>query len=481
MSIKKNFFYNAILSVSQLILPMITFPYVTRILLPKGLGDVNFVDSIVQYITVVAALGIPLYGTREVAKSKNSPEKLQRVFNELFILHVLLSVSLSILFLVSALYIGPLKENFNLCMIGSGIILSNSFVITWLYSGLEEFGYITKVNLVIRILTVLMIFILIKTPADKNLYYAISLGNLILTAVINLNYAKRFVVLKLNNLALRKHFKPLFMLFSLSIFTNAYVLLDSVILGFLKNTIEVGYYTVSMRISKLPVSLISSLTVVLIPALSSIGATNQRTTSIINSSLSFTILFCVPVSLGLFTLSPELVQVFAGTGFSPSVPSLRILSFIIIPIGIALVCYQILLPLNKERLMMSTAIVGLCASLGLNFLLIPFFKSVGSASASLITEIIVALLLVYYSKSVTKIFVPYKTFAHALITSLSFIAVHRAIQNITDTSVIIIVLTVITCSALYFLIMIFIFKNEFMKNSIDHIFRKVLGIWKISS
>jgi len=472
MSIKKNFFYNAILSVSQLVLPLVTFPYVTRVLLPKGLGDVNFVDSIVQYLMVVAALGIPLYGTREIARARNSPERLHQIFSELLILHVLLSFGLALLFLVVGFNIKPLRDEFTLCMIGSGLILSNSFVITWFYSGLEEFAYITKVNLIIRILSVIAVFIFIKVPEDKNLYYGVSLATVVTTAGINFYYARNFVVLRLNKFSLKKYFKPLLMLFSLSIFTNAYVLLDSVILGFLKNTVEVGYYTVSMRISKLPISLISSLTIVLIPALSSIGVNNQQTASIINKSFSFTYLFCIPIALGLFTLSPELVHVFAGTDFLASIDSLRILSFIIIPIGTALVCYQVLLPLNKERLMISTAIVGLCTSLGLNFLLVPLFESSGSATASLITEIVVAALLLYYSKKITRIFLPYRTLAHAFLTSLSFIAVRWIVLHISDRPISVIILTVIFSSVIYLLTMIFLFKNEFLKNNVYQVVRK---------
>ena len=266
------------------------------------------------------------------------------------------------------------------------------------------------------------------------------------------------------------------MLFSLSICTNAYVLLDSVILGFLKNTIEVGYYTVSMRISKLPVSLISSLTIVLIPALSSITVDKKRTASLIDNSLSFTILFSIPISLGLFSLSPELVQVFAGHDFLQSVPSLRILSFIIVPIGVALVCYQVLLPLNKERLMMSTAIVGLCASLGLNLLLIPSLNSVGSATASLITEIIVAMLLFYFSNGIAKIIIPYKTLAHTVITSLSFIAVRGVVIGLSDNPVFTIILTTLVCAVLYLTVMIFVFKNEFLKNNVSSIRKKILTL-----
>lgn len=476
MSIKKNFFYNAILSVSQLILPMATFPYVTRILLPKGLGDVNFVDNIVQYFMVVAALGIPLYGTREIAKAKNSPENLNKVFTELFFLHVLLSFLLSSSFLFAAFNISTLRDEFTLCIIGAGIIISNSFVINWLFSGLEEFGYITKVNLIVRLLSVASVFIFIKTPADKNLYYAISLVNMVLIAAINIHYAKKFVVLRVNSLSLRKHFKPLIMLFSLSICTNAYVLLDSVILGFLKNTVEVGYYTVSMRISKLPISLISSLTIVLIPALSSITVNKKRTASIIDNSLSFTILLSIPISFGLFSLSPELVQVFAGEEFLQSVQSLRILSFIIVPIGVALVCYQVLLPLNKEKLMMSTAIVGLCISLGLNFLLIPVLKSVGSATASLTTEITVAILLFYFSNNITKIFIPYKTVLHSTITSLSFVVIRGGVIGLFDNPVVAIILTIFLCTVLYLTVMIFVFKNEFLKNNVSGIWKKILTL-----
>ncbi len=476
MSIKKNFFYNATLSVAQLILPIITFPYVTRILLPQGLGDVNFIDNIVQYIIIIAALGIPLYGTREIARVKHSGEKLNKVFTDLFVLHFLVSVVLCIIFLIICYNVEPLASKFTLCVIGTGIILTNCFALNWLFSGLENFAYITKVNLFVRFIGVISIFLFVKTVEDRNVYYGITLTIYVLTGIINTLHARKFVSLKLAKLSIVKHIRPLVWLFSLSILTNAYVLLDSVILGFLKGTIEVGYYTVSTRLSKLPVSLMSSLTVVLIPALSSNFTNNSRNTAIIAKSFSFTILFSIPVSFGIFTLAPELVEVFAGKNFLPSILSLRVLSFVIIPISLALVAYQILLPLDKERFIMSTAVIGLILSLFLNFFLIPRLNNLGSAIASLITEMTVAVILLRYSINYTDIKMPYKTMFHAIIASLMFVPLHWLISHMTGNSISTIVLTVLSSAFLYPLLMIYVFNDNFLRNNTSFIFQKIFDI-----
>lgn len=467
MNIRKNFIYNSILSVSQIILPIITFPYVTRILLPKSLGDVNFMDNIVQYFCTIAALGIPLYGTREIAKLTNNKVRLNKVFSELLTLHFLVSLFCVIVFFCCLLWFDKLHDNFVLGLVGIGIIFSNVFTINWFFSGLEKFAYTTKVNLIIRVISILAIFLLIKSPADKNLYYGLTLISNLLIAGINILYSSKFVQFQIKKLDLKIHLKYLFLFFSLSIITNVYVLLDSVILGFLKNTIEVGYYTVALRISKLPISLIASLTTVVIPLLSRSTGKKEEMTAMINKTMQFTLIICIPIAMGIFCLSSELVSVFAGEHFDSSLTSLRILSFIVVPIGVALVSYQVLIPMNKEKLIMYTAFAGVIISLILNFTLIPTLNNVGSAIASLSTEISVALILVFFSKKIIDYKIPWRTFFEGISLTLPFFLIRELALHYFSNLITVIIITVFFSILIYFIGFAVLFKNEFIRENIS--------------
>lgn len=462
MNVRGNFIYNALLSVSQIILPIITFPYITRTLLPKSLGDVNFIDNIVQYVCIVAALGIPLYGTREVAKLRDNKYLLNKLFSELLTLHFCVSLICSIVFLLSLQFFEKLHTHFDLGLIGIGIILSNVFIINWLFSGLEKFAYITKISIIIRIISVIAIFLLIKDPRDKNLYYGITLVSNLSIGLINLAYSKRYISFNISDLRLKKHFKPLFVLFFLGVITNVYVLLDSVILGFLKDTVQVGYYAVAQRISKIPISLIASLTAVVIPFLTRNASEKEKMSAMIDKTILFTVIICIPIAIGLFCLAPELVKVFAGESFTPSIIALRILSFIIIPIGLALVSYQVLLPINKEKLIMNTAFIGLTISLGLNFLLIPSFNNIGCAVSSLITEFVVAGILMFFSKKYISYKIPWRIIIQCLILTIPFFLIKEISITLISSTISIVIFSVFASIIIYFSGLILIFKNEFV-------------------
>jgi len=459
MSIKKNFAFNAVLSISQIIFPIITFPYVTRILEPEGLGSINFIDSFVQYLIIVSALGIPIYGVREIAKIKNDKEKLSKTFSELVIIHSTLAIICSIIFMFLLQFVPKLFAEYELCIIGIFVILSNVFLLNWFFAGLEKFAFISTISLLVRVLTIICIFLFVKSPADKVLYYSFNLLANIITGIIGIAYARKYIQFTFKSPNFKAHFGSLFFLFSLSVITSVYVLLDSVILGFLKNNSEVGYYSTAMKISKIPIALLTALTSVLLPKLSSIEFGDEFN-RLVNKAMRFSFLISIPISLGLFILSREIILIFAGNLYLPALSSFRILSFIIIPIGFALINYQVLLPYNREKYMMFAALVGVFVSLLLNFLLIPYLGNQGSAISSLSTEVVVAMILFLLSYKLCKFDIPYKLILNSFLTCGVMFIIKHFIYYFSDNSLTIIIGTAILGSLSYFTIMGCVFKNE---------------------
>ena len=472
MSIKKNFAFNAVLSVSQILFPIITFPYVTRVLKPEGLGSINFIDSIVQYLIIFSALGIPIYGVREIAKIKDNKQKLSKTFSELIIIHSTLAIFCSTLFLFLLQFVPKLFVEYELCIIGVLIILSNVFLLNWFFAGLEKFVFISVVSLLIRLLTISCIFLFVKSQADKTLYYSFNLVGNVITGIISIIFAKKYInfSFQLNNI--KVHFKALFFLFSLSVITSVYVLLDSVILGFLKNNSEVGYYTTAMKISKIPIAFLTALTTVLLPKLSSIDFGDEFK-RLVNKAMRFSFIISIPISLGLFVLSKEIILIFAGTLYLPALSSFRILCFIIIPIGFALINYQVLLPYNREKYMMFAALIGVCVSLLLNFILVPYLGNQGSAISSLSTEVVVAIILFLLSYKLCKIEIPYRLIIESILSCSIMFLIKYFIAYFSDNNLIVIFCTGLLGSLVYFALMGYVFKNEIVNEAFINFKNKI--------
>ena len=266
--LKKNILYNTILQISQLLFPLITFPYAARVLQPTAMGAVNFASNFTQYFLTFAFLGIPVYGIREIAKVNDNELLLKKTFSELFYLNVITTAIVSLLFLLTVSFVPGLKGDLTLFLIGFGIIWSNLFFIEWFYNGTQEFKYITIRSLIIRSLSVFLIFLLIKTPKDKNLYYLIEFVVIASSSICNFSRAKHLLLYNFKDLNLRKHVTPVITLFSLSVMITIYVYANSIILGFFRPKNEVAYYSVSEKISKLAIAFIKTAGIVLLPQLS---------------------------------------------------------------------------------------------------------------------------------------------------------------------------------------------------------------------
>ena len=184
MGIKRNFIYSSLLTVSSFLFPMLTFPYVSRVLGVTNIGVCNFVDSIINYFILFSSMGINVVGIREIAKAKG---------NTLWILEAGMTAIMLFLLLIATVFISQLNEYASLMMIGACKLIANLFLIEWFYRGIEEFKYITYRSLIVKVLYVACIFIFIHQPSDYPVYYTLSVLLVVFNAVFNIFYSRRFV------------------------------------------------------------------------------------------------------------------------------------------------------------------------------------------------------------------------------------------------------------------------------------------------
>lgn len=473
--IKRNAFFNILLAVSQILFPLITFPYISRVLQPQGVGAYTFVDSYTQYFVLVAALGIPIYGMREIAKTRHSVVEQSKIFSELISLHLLITAIVAIAYMISFLAIPRLRLYTNLFWIGGTLLLSSTFLIEWFYQGLEKFPFITVRTLLIRLIAIICIFIFIKTEADLIRYYAINCLAVCLNAAINLWYSKRFVQFSFSGLAIKRHFKPLIYIFSGAVVSSVYTLLDSVVLGFLTNTTQVGFYTTAVKLSKILIMILAAFTTVLVPPLS-LAFKEQRyvdAKQLLQKSFDYVCFIGTPLSVGLYVIAHPLTLLFSGDAFLPSATSLQILSPTVLFVGFSYVFgMQILNPTGNERYFFWATFVGMLISLLFNMLLIPYLQQLGAAITNLLVEFTVMVFLMKFALEKIDFQPRWQNIVKALVACAPFIVIDHFIALCEYPLLMRFSLTVGLCAITYLCIQHFIWRNLLFKELLGDILKR---------
>ena len=242
-SIKRNFAYNILLNLSRVIFPLITAPYISRVLEPDGIGLFNFANTYAGYFALFAVLGIPFYGIREVAKIHEDKDRLSKLVSELISVSFIATFIATLIYIASVFIIGQLDDNCVLFLVSGFLLYFAPFRIDWFYSGLEQFKYITLRTVVIRTVSIIGMFIFVRTKSDLLIYMILNVCGIICGDVWN--YAKLLrsgIKPRLTFVGLKKHLSPLFILFASSIAISIYTILDTLMLGFMTDYQQVGYY-----------------------------------------------------------------------------------------------------------------------------------------------------------------------------------------------------------------------------------------------
>ena len=397
-SIKKNFIMNAILTMSTFIFPLITFPYVSRILLPAGTGKVSFATSIISYFSILANLGIPTYGIRACAKVRDNKEELTRTAHELLTINVIMSVVSYILLAAALFFVPRLREEKLLMVVVSLSIALTSIGMEWLYKALEQYTYITVRSVIFKAIGVAAMFLLIHSEKDYVLYGGISIFASSASGILNLLNAHKYIGFRpVGNYDLKRHLKPVMIFFAMACATTIYTNLDTVMLGFIKTDIDVGYYNAAVKIKGILVSVVVSLGTVLLPRASYYveHGDMDEFRRITNKALNFVMLLAVPLSVFFMLFAKEGILLLSGTEYEESIVPMQVIMPTLLLIGITnILGIQILVPTGREKKVLYSVIVGAMIDVVINALLIPQMKSTGAAIGTVIAEF--AVLVVQY-------------------------------------------------------------------------------------
>jgi len=412
---------------------------------------------------MVAALGIPAYGIREVAKARGDKKKLSKLFSELLVINILSSIVLLIIYIVIIFSVKWFNSDITFYFLSGVIVLSGFSVIDWFFIGMEQFHFISIRSIIIKGVSIVALLLFVKTPMDLLVYFLITLFSLIGNNLWNLANLKGQIILQYKNLELRKHLPVLLTLFSTSIAISIYTMVDTLFLGFLTDDRAVGFYTAAIKIIKIAIPLGTSLGIVLIPRItqSIVSKDTILLQKLTDQSFSFVCLLAIPVSLGLFLFAPEIIIIFSGTKFLEAIPTMQIAAPLVFLIGLGSVFGpQLLIPNGNEKEYLLATIFGMVTSVILYVSLITLFRDKGAAIATVMGELVVSLTAYYFVYQKLHLNFNWTLVFKAMIASLVFIPVALLLRNSIPDNTIRLLIAIISSAAIYFSIQLYIFKES---------------------
>ena len=432
MNIRYNFLMNFILTISNFLFPLITFPYVSRVLGPNGMGISSFAMSIISYFVILATLGSATYGIRACSQVGENKDELSKVTHEIIFIN-LITMIISYLFLYFCVhFFDGLHENKSSIAIASFMILLNVCSVEWFYRGIEKYTYITIVSLLFKLIALVSSFIFIQKTSDYFSFILISVISLSGSGIINLLNIKKYINFKFyNDYNLKKHIKPMLTFFFMSLAISVYTYTDSVLLGLLTNLDEVGFYNVAVRIKGILISIVTSLGVVLLPKLSLYikkGMMNEFS-SLLILSLRFIVALSLPLVIFFIFFAKETILLLSGEQYFNSIPLLQISLVAVIIVGITnILGIQMLVPLGKEKKLFVSVLCGALINVVANFTLIPFLSSVGAAISMVLAEFTILLIQIYFLKKYMFLFmkVNYIKVILSSLISLGVVSIFRS-------------------------------------------------------
>ena len=399
-SITKNYIYNMVYQVLILILPLITTPYLSRVLGAEGIGIYGYTYSIVTYFILFGSLGVAMYGQREIAYAQENVEARKKVFIEIVIFRFI-TISIAIAFYYFLFIRGAEYQIYYQILLLE--LIAAAFDISWFFQGMEEFKRTVTRNVLVRICSVSLVFILVKTKEDLAKFTLIySLADLIGNLSLWLYVPKYIKGVKVKNVNVFKHLPQITLLFIPQIANQIYKILDTTMIGALvSDKTETGYYEQGQKVIRLLLTIVTSLGVVMVPRMASTFASGdkEKIKSYMKMSFKFVFFLAFPIMFGIISISQAFVPVFFGSGYDKVVILINIISPILILMGMANVLgTQYLLPTKHQKEYTISVSIGVIFNFILNYILIRKFASIGASVATVLSELIVVIIQFQFVK-----------------------------------------------------------------------------------
>lgn len=469
-SIAKNYVYNLLYQILVIIIPLITTPYLSRVLGAENIGIYSYTLSITTYFILLGSLGVAMYGQREIAYLQNNSEKRSKTFFEIVIMRfITLSISLILFYLCFCLG-GEYQVYYKIFILE---IIANIVDISWFFQGLEEFKKTVFRNTLVKIISLICIFLFVKTKNDLNIYIFIYVLSTFIGNVSLWIYLPKYIQkVNFKNLSIIRHIKPTISLFIPQIAVQIYTILDKTMLGIMiVDKAEVGFYEQAQKIIKLSLTLATSLGTVMVPRMANTYIQNdfQRLKEYMMRSFSFILMLAFPLMFGIISVASKFVPLFYGDGFDKVTYLMCVMSPIIIIIGLNNVTgAQYLVPTNQQKKYTISVVGGAIVNFFLNLIMIHLFKSIGACIATVIAELVVTSIQFYFIRKEIKFSDVIKVSYKYLIASFIMFILSLLVGSVISNNLLSIIIQIVVSALAYILILV-ILKDQFLLNLISKI------------
>lgn len=450
-SLTKNYIYNLIYQILVLILPLITTPYISRVLGAENIGIYSYTLSISAYFILFGSLGIALYGQREIAYNQENKEKYSIIFWEIIILRTL-TMMISLLVYYFIFVKGNQYQVYYKILILE--LMGNCIDISWFFQGMEEFKKTVTRNMIIKLISVISIFTFVKSKNDLGIYFwiyvlSIAIGN----GSLWLYLPKYLVKVDLKKIKLIRHVKPTLGLFVPQIAIQIYTVLDRTMIGtIILDKSEVGFYDQSQKIIKVLMAVITSLGTVMLPRIANTFASGEKEkiNEYMKKSFNAVFFLAFPMIFGVISVSKAFVPIFFGNGYDEVINLMNVISPIILFIGLSnVIGTQYLLPTKRQKEYTISVIIGAITNFIMNMCLIWKFGAMGASIGTVIAEFTVTAVQAYFVRKDFNYREILKISKNYIISSIIMFIVCMLIRNNISNNLISIILQVVLGVGVY--------------------------------
>jgi len=473
-SLLKNTFYALILQFTTVLFPLITAPYISRVLGVENLGKVNFSGVVVYWFTLIASFGTVIYGVREVAKIRDNKDDLSRLFSEMLAIKAILTVTTLVVYVPLIFTVERFSQEWVLFLVQGSALLLNIVSIDWFFQGIEEYKYISIRGVISRVISLVAMFLMIKERGDYIEYAGIAIFALSFANILNYFYALKFVNISFKNLQLKKHIKPLLIFFGSIMITTVYNTLDQVFLGFVKGDAEVALFARSKQFYALGLAVLLTLNNVFFPRIANYFIKDrEQYNNLLKLSINIIILIALPITVGLALLSYEIIYLTGGEEYIFAQFSLIIFSPLVLVTALGVWNNsQRMIPNGYEKTMMNIQIVQAVISLSLNLIIIKLYGFIGAAITILVIETVGLIIGMAFMSGKDRFQVLKLNQVKYLLAASIMAVVLELIKPVFFVSWLSLLMKIAVSATLYFVILL-ILKDETMINLINVILEKI--------
>lgn len=469
-SLVKNSIYNIIYTIANILFPFVTSIYVSRILLPTGVGKVASAQNIASYFVTIAALGLPSYGVREFAKVRENKIERNRLFTELLLINFV-STTIAVIGFFAIVFINSgFNGEWRLYAACGLAVFFNYLNIDWMYKGLEEYGYITGRSLLIKSLSLVTLLLLVRTRQDYVMYALITSFATGSNYIFNVIHARKFIRINFNGIQIRKHIRPLMVIAGIIFLGSIYSKIDITMLNMMATDESVGYYSYAQKTINMVLTMANAVTAALLPRLSYYYDNDRdEFNRLLDKGFQILCLTVLPFTIGMTLVAHQAVELLYGEAFGPASVTIQLMCPLILIKSFGdLFCYQLVYSTKNEKIILPSSALASVINIIINAVLIPLLLQNGAVIASVLSELATNSVQFIYMKKKIHFRNNIKSLVMGLIsTGIMAISV-LLIMNMNLSNTIGLVLE-ITCGAIIYVLVNMLMKNALMFEIINKV------------